>query len=99
MTAAVFFIVTLIVLIPLVAIVLDSRLGQALAERVEGRRLSAGDEVTGERIAFLEGEVDRLSGEIERLTEETGFIQKLLSDRTTASDEEERRLAGGGEDG
>ena len=74
-------ILILVVLIPLLAIVLDSQVGRALASRLERRGLEAPPDATAERIAFLEGEVERLSGEIERLDEESEFVQKLLGER------------------
>ena len=74
-------ILILVVLIPLLAIVLDSQVGRALASRLERRGLEAPHDVTAERIAFLEGEVERLSGEIARLDEESEFVQKLLDER------------------
>lgn len=74
-------ILILVVLIPLLAIVLDSQVGRALASRLERRGLEAPNDSTAERIAFLEGEVERLSGEIERLDEESEFVQKLLGER------------------
>jgi hypothetical protein len=72
--------------------VLDSRLGRALAARVEDRRLGAGEDVVVDRVRYLEGEVDRLSREIQRLHEEGEFLQKLLTERS------EGRLPGGSPD-
>ena len=75
-------IVLLILLIPLLAIILDSRFGQALAARLERERLGSGaDDVGAERLAYLEGEVDRLSGEVARLSEESEFLHKLLTEK------------------
>lgn len=74
-------IVLLVVLVPILAIVLDSSLGRALARRVERGELGAGVEVTAERLAFLEGEVERLSSELSRLDEESEFLHKLLTER------------------
>ena len=72
----------LVLLIPILAIVLDSPLGRALAARMEGRALSSGsDNVTGERLSYLEGEVERLATEVRRLEEESQFLNKLLTDR------------------
>lgn len=71
----------LIVLIPLLAIVLDSQVGKALAARIEQRGLNSPADVTAERIAFLESEVERLSSEIERLDEQSEFVHKLLTER------------------
>lgn len=74
-------ILVLVVLIPLLAIVLDSQVGKALAARLERRGLNAPGDVTAERIAYLEGEVERLSSEIERLDEQSEFVTKLLTER------------------
>jgi hypothetical protein len=66
----------LVLLIPLAAVVLDSKVGQALARRIEG---GAPDNA---RLRALEGEVERLSGELERVREESQFVAKLLEERT-----------------
>lgn len=75
-------ILVLVVLIPILAIVLDSQVGRALASRLEGRSPQEGGSVDVDRLAFLEGEVERLSREIERLDEESRFFQSLLEERT-----------------
>ncbi len=62
--------------------VLDSRLGRALAARIEDRRLGSGEDVTVDRIRYLEGEMDRLSREVQRLHEEGEFLQRLLTERS-----------------
>lgn len=72
----------LILLIPILAIVLDSQLGRALAARLEKRSIDGPSDIMAERIGFLEGEVERLSGELLRLEEETQFMHKLLVERT-----------------
>ena len=72
-------ILVLVVLIPLLAIVLDSQVGRALASRLERRGLDSPADLTAERIAFLEGEVERLASEIMRLDEEGQFVHKLLT--------------------
>ena len=89
-------ILVLVVLIPLLAIVLDSQVGRALASRLERRGLEGGSDITAERIAFLEGEVERLSTELERLDEESQFVHKLLVERNEA---EGARLAPGDDAG
>ncbi len=72
----------LILLIPLLSIVLDSHLGRALAQRVERRGLpGSSEDLVADRIAFLEGEVERLSGDVRRLEEESRFLQNLLAER------------------
>ncbi len=77
-------ILVLVVLIPLLAIVLDSSVGRALASRLERRGLDGPSDLTAERIAYLEGEVERLSSEIQRLDEESQFVTKLLTERPEA---------------
>ena len=73
-------ILVLVVLIPLLAIVLDSQVGRALASRLERRGLDGPGDLTGERIAYLEGEVERLTSEVIRLDEEGQFVHKLLTE-------------------
>jgi hypothetical protein len=65
----------LVVFIPLLAILLDSQLGRALASRLERRSLDGPPDLMAERVAYLEGEV-------ERLDEEGQFVTKLLSERS-----------------
>jgi hypothetical protein len=74
-------ILILVVLIPLLAIVLDSSIGRALASRLERRGLEGSSDLTAERIVYLEGEVERLTTEIVRLDEESQFLHKLLTER------------------
>ena len=71
----------LVVFIPL-AILLDSQLGRALASRLERRSLDGPPDLMAERVAYLEGEVERLTSEISRLDEEGQFVTKLLSERS-----------------
>ncbi len=73
-------ILILVVLIPLLAIVLDSQVGRALASRLERRGLDAPGDVTADRIAYLESEVERLSNEVIRLDEESQFVHRLLTE-------------------
>lgn len=75
-------VVLVVLMIPLTAIVLDSRLGQAWASRLErGEGPGGAPEITQERIAFLETEVERLGSELMRLEEESRFMQNLLAER------------------
>jgi hypothetical protein len=74
-------IVLLVLMIPILAILLDSQLGRALASRLERRTLVDGDATGGERMAYLEGEVERLGSELARLDEESRFMTRLLSER------------------
>ena len=81
-------ILILVVLIPLMAIVLDSQVGRALASRLERRGLGEPQDLMAERMAYLEGEVERLTGEIGRIGEESQFLHQLLAER----DPEAKRL-------
>jgi hypothetical protein len=75
-------IIIVLVLIPeILSTVLDSRLGQALAVRLESGVPQGMDEATAQRIQYLEGEVDRLSEEVHRLNEESEFMHELLANR------------------
>lgn len=65
----------LVLLIPLTAVILDSRLGRALASRIEG---GSPDHA---RMKALEAEVDRLSKEVELLQEQAEFVNRLLEER------------------
>lgn len=76
-----YMLVVLVLLIPILAIFLDSRLGKAIAARIERKSFAGGERAAHERLAFLEGEVERLGREVERLDEEGRFTQKLLADR------------------
>lgn len=66
-------------MIPLVAVILDSQVGRAIAARMEGGR--GGDTLSDRRLATLEGEVDRLNREVQRLDEESAFLHQLLEEK------------------
>lgn len=73
-------VVILALMIPLLAVVLDSHLGRALAEYIARRGGPALDgNIPQQRLAALESEVERLSAEVLRLEEETEFLHKLLA--------------------
>jgi hypothetical protein len=71
----------LVLLIPILLIVLDSDLGRALAGRLERKEIGPSDEVLVDRVAHLEGEVERLASEVERLDDEGQFLNRLLLER------------------
>jgi hypothetical protein len=66
-------------LIPLTAVILDSQVGRAIAARLEGSREPSG--ALGNRVALLEGEVERLGKTLDRLDEETAFLHRLLEEK------------------
>lgn len=76
-----YWVFILALMIPLVAVVLDSKLGRAVAARVE-RQLGPADQAVDDRVAALEAEVDRLGRDIRRLEEESEFLHRLLEGRT-----------------
>lgn len=82
----IFTIILLALMIPILAIILDSQVGRALASRLERRGLGEAEGLGAERIAFLEGEVDRLSSELQRLDEETRFVTRLLTERAESTE-------------
>ena len=80
----------LALLIPILAIVLDSQVGRALADRLEGEW---GGEERERRLRELESEIRYLSETVESLREETEFVRSLVEGR----DGEERRRLDDGE--
>jgi hypothetical protein len=78
----------LALLIPILAILLDSQVGQALADRISGE---GDDDRRQERLDALEGEVRYLAQRVEELREETEFVRSLVEGR----DGEERHLDAG----
>lgn len=74
-------ILILALMIPLIAVVLDSHLGRALAEYVTRRGGEPLDTGANKRLAALETEVERLNAELLRLEEETTFLHKLLESK------------------
>jgi hypothetical protein len=65
-------------MIPLIAVILDSQLGRALAARLEGRST---DSLSDRRLAALESELDRVTRELQRLDEESEFLHRLLEQK------------------
>jgi hypothetical protein len=72
-------VVILALMIPLIAVVLDSPVVRALAGRLERQsQPETGDPLLGSRVAALEAEVERLNHELERTREESQFVRRLL---------------------
>jgi len=71
------FVILVMLMIPLLAIVIDSDFGRAFARRISGDS-RAGDEEMAARVERLEGEVRYLGETLEALREETTFMRSLL---------------------
>lgn len=78
-----FLVVVLALLIPLIAVVLDSQLGRALAARLE-RRDAPTELALVRRLATLESEVERLGQDLQRLEDESEFLHRLLEAKPAA---------------
>ena len=78
------FIIVLALMIPLLAVILDSQLGRALAGRIEQDRRLGGDDAMARRVSQLESEIERLNAELTRLDEETAFLHRLLEGKSAA---------------
>lgn len=88
----------MVLLIPLLAVVLDSQVGEALAHRLESRNPGPARDRLAERIRYLESEVERLSSEIQRLDEESEFLHELLAERPPPDAGDRRALEAGESD-
>lgn len=71
-----FLVVLVALLIPILAIVLDSPVFHKLADR----RNPGDTQELAQRLATLEDEVDDLNAVVRQLKEETQFLQRLLED-------------------
>ena len=83
-------ILILVLLIPLTAVILDSRLGRAIARRIEG------GSPEDARVKALEDEVDRLGQQVERLQEQSDFVNRLLEERAGDRDDPSLPAGSGG---
>lgn len=82
---AIWALVLLVVLmIPVLAIVIDSEFGRAFARRIS-REDSIVDAALVERVSQLEGEVKYLSESLEAVRDETGFLRSLLAEESPES--------------
>ena len=79
------FIIVLALMIPLIAVILDSQVGRALAGRLE-RGQPVDESLLAPRLQALEGEVERLAHEVEQLQEQSEFLNRLLEGKTTAGE-------------
>ncbi|MCL7971869.1 MAG: hypothetical protein M8866_07240 [marine benthic group bacterium] len=71
-------IIGLVLMIPILAIVLDSSVGQALANRIaRGEKAGDSPEIDA-RVGELEADVKYLTESMESLREETEFVRRLI---------------------
>jgi hypothetical protein len=98
--------IVLAVMLPeILSSIFNSKMGQAMAARVSGPGGSGTGAEEGQkgelkqRVRDLEGEVERLSREVERLGEAGEFLQRLLDDRSLRRGGDANRLPAGPEDG
>lgn len=70
----------IVVMIPLIAVIADSGIGQAIARRIEG---GAPDSA---RLRALEEEVGQLNAEVRRIQEQSEFLTRLLENRSGERD-------------
>ena len=71
------FVTLVMLMIPLLAIVIDSEFGRAFARRISGDA-DAGEGGLTERLEALEAEVRYLNESLEALREETSFLRSLM---------------------
>ena len=70
-------------MIPVVAILVDSPIGRALGRRLEGPQgTSPALADLAKKVEALETEVDELSRSVETLRDENQFLQKLIEDNS-----------------
>lgn len=81
-------IIVFLFLVPeILSTILESRIGRAVATQIEGRAKTGGDPtVVQTRIQDLEAEVERLSQDVHRLSQESEFFQRLLTERSGRAD-------------
>lgn len=75
------FVILVMLMIPLLAIVIDSDFGRAFARRIS-RESQPGDVELAAKVERLEGEVRYLGETLEALREETTFLRSLLEDKS-----------------
>lgn len=77
-------VILVMLMIPLLAIVIDSEFGRAFARRISGDEITDGGELKA-RIDQLESELRYLTESLQEVKEETGFLRSLLGEEPTGS--------------
>jgi predicted PurR-regulated permease PerM len=77
---AIVLLVFVALMIPIVAILVDSPLGRSIARRLEGGAGAAGPELQdlNKKVELLEGEVEELHRSLSGMKDELQFVQRLL---------------------
>ena len=76
---AVVLLVFVALMIPIVAILVDSPLGRSIARRLEGGANSGGElQDLNRKVELLEGEVEELHRSLTGMKDELQFVQRLL---------------------
>jgi hypothetical protein len=71
----------IVLVIAVLVLFRDSPIAHALASRIERRSIGEASDLLADRIASLEGEVERLSAEVRRLDDEGQFLHRLLLEK------------------
>ena len=80
------FLVFIALLIPIVAIIVDSPIGRALARRLEGPpELPANLSELVKKVELLEAEGEDLARSVQTVQDENAFLQRLLEDGSQRS--------------
>jgi len=74
------FVLVLIIMIPVLAIVIDSPVGQALARRISSG--GDGDADVSARVEAMEADVKYLNETVETLRQESEFLHSLIEGRS-----------------
>ena len=76
---AVVLLVFVALMIPIVAILVDSPLGRSIARRLEGGGSGSGEvQDLNRKVELLEGEVEELHRSVTGMKDELQFVQRLL---------------------
>ena len=82
MGVAVVILIAFALMIPLTAIILDSPVVRAWAERLHGAPLEAGADVKelARKVGILEADLENVTRQLAQIQEEHQFMQRLLED-------------------
>lgn len=82
MGAAVIILIAFALMIPLTAIVLDSPVVRAFAERMQGGKIEEGADIKEltKKVGVLESELETVTRQIAQIQEEHQYMQRLLED-------------------